>query len=102
MVLNVFTNAYSSLRGVALQADGRIVGIGGGTTRINKTTTRTEFLVARYLGDPPSTPVTAASLSSRTVTAQSMLIALTPIESAFPRPPAPGKRREPLLTVAAM
>ena len=82
--MNAFTNAGCSLLSVALQADGRIVGVGGATTRINSSSTRTDFLVARYLGDPGSAVATASSSSqaSRTTAASLDTPRLTPLETS--------------------
>jgi uncharacterized delta-60 repeat protein len=49
--INLFTNSSSGFGDVTLQADGKIVAVGSATTQINKNTTQTKSLVARFLND---------------------------------------------------
>lgn len=64
---NAFANLGSPLNSLALQPDGGIIAVGGAQTRIDSKTTKTEFLVARYQGDPVA-PYSASMASTRGAT----------------------------------
>lgn len=60
--LNSFGNSGSSFQGLVVQADGKIIAVGGATSTSGKTTTN-NFLVARFLGDTTTLAAAAPPLA---------------------------------------
>jgi uncharacterized delta-60 repeat protein len=52
---DTFTNSgsiFQSSGSLTIQPDGKIIAVGSATTKVDRKTTRTEFLIIRYQGDP--------------------------------------------------
>ena len=55
VAINAFSNSESWLNDVAVQTDGKIIAVGLARTQVNANSSRSDFLIARYLGDPVAT-----------------------------------------------
>jgi hypothetical protein len=60
---NTFPDGAAVGRAVTLQPDGKIVAVGIGRLRIDRKTTKDVFLIARYQGDPVTSPSAANTVA---------------------------------------
>ncbi len=64
VAVNSFTNSENYLFDVAVQSDGKLVGVGTAATRVSSNSLKYDYLITRYLGDTSTPAPTAFRLVS--------------------------------------